>query len=94
MAGQGKYVDRGKPGMKVTGLISVARLCRVLIAALCLSVTGVQAGILTSLTDKVTATMSSLPRYEKLPLFDPHRKSFTCVYQDQHVPAIDPQAEV
>jgi TPR repeat protein len=38
--------------------------------------------------------MSSLPRYEKLPLFDPHRKSFACVYQDQHVPAIDPQAEV
>ncbi|WP_243671892.1 tetratricopeptide repeat protein [Paraburkholderia kirstenboschensis] len=80
--------------MKATRLISVARLCRVLIAALCLSVTGVQAGILTSLTDKVTATMSSLPRYEKLPLFDPHRKSFACVYQDQHVPANDPQAEV
>ncbi|WP_201703066.1 tetratricopeptide repeat protein [Paraburkholderia kirstenboschensis] len=38
--------------------------------------------------------MSSLPRYEKLPLFDPHRKSFACVYQDQHVPANDPQAEV
>ncbi|WP_243671893.1 tetratricopeptide repeat protein [Paraburkholderia kirstenboschensis] len=93
MAGQGKYVDRGKLGMKVIGLISVARLCRVLIAALCLTVTGVQAGILTSLTDKVTATMSSLPRYEKLPLFDPHRKSFTCVYQEQHVPATDPQAE-
>ncbi|WP_027803924.1 SEL1-like repeat protein, partial [Paraburkholderia dilworthii] len=37
--------------------------------------------------------MSHLPRYQKLPLFDPHRRSFTCVYQDQHVPAIDPQAE-
>ncbi|MBT2791954.1 sel1 repeat family protein [Paraburkholderia strydomiana] len=38
--------------------------------------------------------MSNLLRYQKLPLFDPHRRSFTCVYQDQHVPAIDPQAEV
>ena len=39
-------------------------------------------------------TMSDLPRYEKLPLFNPHRKTFTCVYQDQHVPPIDPQAEL
>ena len=38
--------------------------------------------------------MSDLPRYEKLPLFNPHRKTFTCVYQDQHVPPIDPQAEL
>ncbi|WP_425485199.1 DUF6396 domain-containing protein [Burkholderia guangdongensis] len=38
--------------------------------------------------------MSDLPRYEKLPLFSPHRKTFTCVYQDQHVPPIDPQAEL
>jgi hypothetical protein len=38
--------------------------------------------------------MSDLPRYEKLPLFNPHRKSFTCVYQDQHVPPIDPPAEL
>ncbi|MEJ8800138.1 tetratricopeptide repeat protein [Trinickia caryophylli] len=37
--------------------------------------------------------MSELPRYEKLPPFNPHRKAFTCVYQDQHVPAVDPQAE-
>jgi len=42
---------------------------------------------------KSAATMSDLPRYEKLPLFDPHRKSFTCTYQVQHVPPIDPQAE-
>ncbi|HDR9039028.1 TPA: sel1 repeat family protein [Burkholderia vietnamiensis] len=38
--------------------------------------------------------MSDLPRYENLPLFNPHRKSFTCVYQDQHVPPVDPQAEL
>lgn len=38
--------------------------------------------------------MSDLPRYEKLPLFSPHRKTFTCVYQDQHVPPVDPQAEL
>ncbi|AOI94002.1 sel1 repeat family protein [Burkholderia pseudomultivorans] len=38
--------------------------------------------------------MSDLPRYEKLPLFSPHRKTFTCVYQNQHVPPIDPQAEL
>ncbi|MPV68353.1 sel1 repeat family protein [Burkholderia sp. BE17] len=38
--------------------------------------------------------MSDLPRYEKLPLFSPHRKSFVCVYQDQHVPPVDPQAEL
>ncbi|MEQ5844345.1 MULTISPECIES: SEL1-like repeat protein [Paraburkholderia] len=37
--------------------------------------------------------MSDLPRYEKLPLFKPHRTTFTCVYQDQHVPPVDPQAE-
>ncbi|WP_256254501.1 hypothetical protein [Burkholderia ubonensis] len=38
--------------------------------------------------------MSDLPRYEKLPLFNPHRKTFTCVYQDQQTPPIDPQAEL
>jgi len=42
----------------------------------------------------MTAQMSSSPRYTKLPLFDPHSKTFTCVYQAQHVPPIDPQAEL
>ncbi|OXI72176.1 sel1 repeat family protein [Burkholderia sp. MS389] len=37
--------------------------------------------------------MSDQPRYEKLPLLNPHRKEFKCVYQDQHVPPIDLQAE-
>jgi hypothetical protein len=46
------------------------------------------------MTNRLTAAMSDLPRYEKLPLFNPHRKSFTCVYQDQHVPPVDPQAEL
>ncbi|WP_247682332.1 DUF6396 domain-containing protein [Burkholderia sp. Tr-862] len=40
------------------------------------------------------AAMSDHPRYEKLPRFDPHQKSFTCTYQVKHVPPIDPQAEV
>ncbi|TFE47218.1 sel1 repeat family protein [Paraburkholderia dipogonis] len=38
--------------------------------------------------------MSDLPRYTKVPLFNPHRTTFTCVYQDQHVPPVDPQAEL
>jgi hypothetical protein len=38
--------------------------------------------------------MSDLPRNEKLPLFDPHRKEFTCVYEAQHEPPLDPQAEM
>ena len=38
--------------------------------------------------------MSDLPRYEKLPLFNPHRAEFTCVDQAQQVPASDPQAEL
>ncbi|WP_249172917.1 PAAR domain-containing protein [Burkholderia vietnamiensis] len=38
--------------------------------------------------------MSDVLRYENLPLFNPHRKGFTCVYQDQHVPPVDPQAEL
>ncbi|WP_251031493.1 SEL1-like repeat protein [Paraburkholderia strydomiana] len=80
--------------MKTTGSTSVARLGRLLIAAFCLYATSVQAGPFTSLTNKLAATMSNLPRYEKLPLFDPHRKSFACVHQDKHVPAIDPQTEV
>ncbi|WP_235590032.1 tetratricopeptide repeat protein [Burkholderia cenocepacia] len=53
----------------------------------------VQAGPLTTVTNKLTAAMSDQPRYEKLPLLNPHRKEFKCVYQDQHVPPIDPQAE-
>jgi len=46
-----------------------------------------------NLAYSLTATMSDLPRYTKLPLFDPHRKSFTCVFQDQQLPPVDPQAE-
>jgi len=54
--------------------------------------TPAQAGVLSSLQYNLTMN-SSQPRYERLPLFAPHRKEFTCVYQDQHVPPIDPQAE-
>lgn len=52
-----------------------------------------QASPLTAQTSKLSASVSDLPRYEKLPLFSPHRKTFTCVYQDQHLPPVDPQAE-
>jgi len=48
---------------------------------------------LTSIGNKITIAMSDLPRYEKLPLFDPHRKDFACVYQAQRVPPLDPQSE-
>ncbi|RKE23960.1 TPR repeat protein [Paraburkholderia sp. BL23I1N1] len=63
-------------------------------AALLLLVTPAHAGALTSLGNKLTTAMSDLPRYEKLPLFDPHRKDFTCVYEAQQVPPLDPQAEM
>lgn len=67
---------------------------RITAAALMLLVTSAHAGALTSLGNKLTIAMSDLPRYEKLPLFDPHRKDFNCVYQAQRVPAPDPQAEM
>ncbi|WP_232432393.1 DUF6396 domain-containing protein [Burkholderia ubonensis] len=60
----------------------------------CIQIPIAHAGFLDSLNNKVIAAMSDLPRYEKLPLFDPHRKEFTCVYQAQHVPPLDPQAEM
>ncbi|WP_395069431.1 tetratricopeptide repeat protein [Paraburkholderia silvatlantica] len=62
--------------------------------ALCLFALSVRTGLVTSLTNRLTANMSDLPRYTKLPLFNPHRKTFTCVYQDQHLPPVDPQAEL
>ena len=63
-------------------------------AALLMLVTSAHAGALTSLGNKLTTAMSDLPRYEKLPLFDPHRKDFNCVYEAQQVPPLDPQAEM
>ncbi|MDN7179282.1 sel1 repeat family protein [Caballeronia sp. SEWSISQ10-4 2] len=72
-------------------IISALRIVSIIFFML---TTSAQAGVFSSLGNKLTATMSDLPRYEKLPLFDPHRKSFTCVYQAQHVPPIDPQAEL
>lgn len=37
--------------------------------------------------------MSSLPRNQTLKAFDPHRPDFTCVYEADKVPPIDPQAQ-
>ncbi|CAE6861664.1 hypothetical protein R69658_07646 [Paraburkholderia aspalathi] len=72
----------------------IAAFCRTILFALSLFASSAQAGALPSSTTKTTAAMPDLPRYEKLPLFNPHRKAFTCVYQDQHVPPVDPQAEL
>ncbi len=72
----------------------IASLCRAFFATLFLLAASAQAEPLTLLTHKLTAAMSDLPRYERLPLFNPHRKSFTCVYQDQQVPPLDAQAEL
>ena len=75
---------------------SIRRTAPMLALLLCLSLISgtASASPLTSLANKVTAAMSDLPRYQKLPLFEPHRKTFTCVHQDQYVPPIDPQAEL
>jgi uncharacterized protein len=72
----------------------IVLVLRLLFGGFCVLAADSQASSLTALTSKLSTSMSDLPRYEKLPLFNPHRKSFTCIYQDQHVPAIDPQAEL
>ncbi|AIP35403.1 sel1 repeat family protein [Paraburkholderia xenovorans LB400] len=55
-----------------------------------------QAALAESPIHQLMTAMSSSdsPRYTKLPLFAPHRKDFTCVYQEQHLPPVDPQAEL
>jgi len=72
----------------------IGLILRVLFASLCVLAADSQASPFTAQTSKVSTSMSDLPRYEKLPLFNPHRKTFMCVYQDQHVPVVDPQAEL
>jgi TPR repeat protein len=72
----------------------IGLMLRILIVSLAVLSTGSQASPFTALMSKLSTNVSDLPRYEKLPLFTPHRKTFTCVYQDQHVPPIDPQAEL
>ncbi|WP_321902853.1 SEL1-like repeat protein [Burkholderia cenocepacia] len=79
--------------MSESVLIAVGRNLRVVAAGLCLLASSVQAGPLIASTTKLTGAVSDQPRYERLPLFNPHRKEFKCVYQDQHVPPIEPQAE-
>jgi len=73
-------------------LIRVIRFTVLIVS--CMQILPVHAGLLDSMLPKVTAAMSDLPRYEKLPRFNPHRPEFTCTYQAQHVPALDPQAEM
>ena len=72
----------------------MALVVRILIASLAVLATGLQARPFTAFASKLSTSISDLPRYEKLPLFNPHRKTFTCAYQAQHLPTIDPQAEV
>lgn len=67
---------------------------RTIVVVLGLLTSSAYAGSLPSLTTRLTVTMSDLPRNQKLPLFDPHRKGFTCLYQSEHVPPVDPQAEL
>ena len=46
------------------------------------------------LTHLAACSMNDKPnRHQDLPLFNPHRKDFTCVHQDTKVPPIDAQAE-
>jgi len=59
-----------------------------------LLIASAHAGALTSLGNKLTIAMSDQPRYEKLPLFDPHRKDFTCIYEAQQIPSPDPESEM
>jgi len=75
-------------------MTAITIVLRCLVGIACLLATSVEASPITALTNTLTIAMSDLPRYQKLPLFNPHRKAFTCVYQDQHVPPIDPQAEL
>ena len=53
--------------------------CRIIFIALTLFAANAQAGELSTI--KQAVAMSDLPRYEKLPLLNPHRKSFTRAYQ-------------
>ncbi|MBN3815712.1 sel1 repeat family protein [Paraburkholderia sp. Se-20369] len=76
---------------KRMGILNVRRMAFAYMVALA---TGAQADVSTSLVSRLTAATSSLPRHEKLPVFNPHRKDFTCVYQDEHVPPVDAQAEL
>ncbi|WP_233873539.1 SEL1-like repeat protein [Paraburkholderia adhaesiva] len=63
---------------------------------LCLALVVTPAAFATSPIQQLITAMSSssLPRNTKLPLFNPHRKDFTCMYQAQHLPPVDPQAEL
>jgi uncharacterized protein len=72
----------------------IALVLRFLVVSLGIVAADSHASPFTALTSKLSTTMSDLPRYEKLPPFNPHRKTFTCVYQDQHLPPVDPQAEL
>ncbi|WP_244118689.1 SEL1-like repeat protein [Burkholderia gladioli] len=74
--------------------MSILPWCRISLIALSAFAASVHAALLPTPTTERPVAMSDLPRYEKLPLFNPHRTTFTCVYQDQHVPPVDPQAEL
>nr|WP_244322767.1 DUF6396 domain-containing protein [Paraburkholderia dipogonis] len=70
------------------------KLFLIALVAPCLFAASAWGGLVTPVTNRFVANMSDLPRYTKLPLFNPHRKTFACVYQDQHLPPVDPQAEL
>ncbi|BBA40359.1 MULTISPECIES: tetratricopeptide repeat protein [Burkholderia] len=78
----------------ISGMMPIPVIYRAIFSTLALITVSVHAEGWPSSTAQSSAGLADLPRYEKLPRFDPHRKSFTCVHQDQHVPRIDPQAEL
>ncbi|WP_423221178.1 tetratricopeptide repeat protein, partial [Burkholderia contaminans] len=78
----------------ISGMMPIPVIYRAIFSTLALITVSVHAEGWPSSTAQSSAGLADLPRYEKLPRFDPHRKSFTCVHQAQHVPRIDPQAEL
>ena len=49
--------------------------------------------LLTILSLTACSMKPTLPRNMELKAFDPHRKEFTCMYEVDHVPPVDPEAE-
>ena len=49
--------------------------------------------LLTILSLTACSMKPTLPRNMELKAFDPHRKEFSCMYEVDHVPPVDPEAE-
>lgn len=74
---------------------TAGRILRRLIAGLSLlHMSSAVASPSTPISNSSRIAISDLPRYEKLPLFDPHRETFICVSQERGASEIDPQADL